>query len=41
MSLPRPLQTSTRKARRQELLDLQRWALCGQCRCLSPEMAPS
>uniref|UniRef100_A0A0E9VGG8 Uncharacterized protein n=1 Tax=Anguilla anguilla TaxID=7936 RepID=A0A0E9VGG8_ANGAN len=23
------------------LLDLQRRALCGQCRCLSPEMAPS
>uniref|UniRef100_A0A0E9U660 Uncharacterized protein n=1 Tax=Anguilla anguilla TaxID=7936 RepID=A0A0E9U660_ANGAN len=36
VSLPRPLQTSTRKARRQKLLDLQRWALCGQCRCLSP-----
>uniref|UniRef100_A0A0E9U1A9 Uncharacterized protein n=2 Tax=Anguilla anguilla TaxID=7936 RepID=A0A0E9U1A9_ANGAN len=27
MSLPRPLQTSTRKARRQKLLDLQRGAL--------------
>uniref|UniRef100_A0A0E9R7R2 Uncharacterized protein n=1 Tax=Anguilla anguilla TaxID=7936 RepID=A0A0E9R7R2_ANGAN len=41
MSLPQPLQTSTRKAKRQKLLDLQRRALCGQCRCLSPEMAPS